>query len=65
MSRIFENRSTFQFGIENEELNKLQKRARKLKIHPGWIVNQMVELFNEKPEVLFEHLTSKIKRNGL
>lgn len=61
MNQRFKSRTTIQYGLEREAMLRLQELAKRLHIHPGWLVMQMTNLFNERPDVLFDYLSRKVK----
>ena len=61
MEKIYENRKSASFGMEGVDQTKLKSAAKKLKVHPGWLVNQAVNLAINNPDALFDNMKRQFK----
>jgi len=64
MAKIFTKRQQKSFGIEQVDLEKLNRAAKKLQVHPSWLVNQAINLAIDNPSALFDNMKRKFQ-NGL
>lgn len=63
MARIYNQRATRKFAMEQVDMRRIEKAAKKLQVHPSWLINQAVKLALDNPSMLFENLKTKFKDN--
>jgi hypothetical protein len=63
MARIYNQRATRKFAMEQVDMRRIEKAAKKLQVHPSWLINQSVKLALDNPSMLFDNLKTKFKDN--
>ena len=61
MAKIYDNRQSTSFGLEGVDQARLRSAAKKLQVHPAWLVNQAVNLAINNPDALFDNMKRKFK----
>jgi len=61
MSKLYDQRTTVQHGLESRNYTRLQKMGKSLNTHPGWIANQAIQFALDQPDKLFEYLRGKVR----
>jgi replicative DNA helicase len=64
MATIYNQRKVRHFAMEKVDMERLERAAKKLQVHPSWLINQAVNLAIDNPEALFDNMKRKY-RNGL
>ena len=64
MNRIYNERKTRHFAMEKVDMQRLERAAKKLQVHPSWLINQAVNLAIDNPTALFDNMKRKYQ-NGL
>ncbi len=61
MSVIYNQRKKRTFAMEKVDMDRLERAAKKLQVHPSWLINQAVNLAIDNPSALFDNLKTKFK----
>ena len=64
MNRIYNERKIRHFAMEKVDMQRLERAAKKLQVHPSWLINQAVNLAIDNPTALFDNMKRKYQ-NGL
>lgn len=64
MAKIYNQRKKRTFAMEKVDMERLERAAKKLQVHPSWLINQAVNLAIDNPSALFDNLKRKFN-NGL
>lgn len=64
MNRIYNERKVRNFAMEKVDMQRLERAAKKLQVHPSWLINQAVNLAIDNPTALFDNMKRKYQ-NGL
>lgn len=64
MAKIYNQRKKRTFAMEKVDMERLERAAKKLQVHPAWLINQAVNLAIDNPSALFDNLKRKFN-NGL
>ena len=63
MAKIYNQRKTRHFAMEKVDMERLERAAKKLQVHPAWLINQAVNLAIDNPSALFDNLKRKYQNS--
>jgi hypothetical protein len=64
MATLYNQRKKRTFAMEKVDMDRIERAAKKMQVHPAWLINQAVILALDNPSALFENLKRKFT-NGL